>query len=73
MMIARQEDTKLWKENFDKIAEEKKFSTSLSFHSSVSENITKVKTDLRRMQSICVSNKTGLSRLWHRGSDRGCS
>ena len=48
MMVGRQEDTKLWKENFDKIAEEKKFSAALSFHSSVSENITKVKTDLRR-------------------------
>ena len=57
MMIARQEDTKLWKENFDKIAEEKKFSTSLSFHSSVSENITKVKTDLRRSNLFVFPTK----------------
>ena len=57
MMTARQEDTKLWKENFDKVAEEKKFSTALSFHSSVSENITKVKTDLRRSNLFVFPTK----------------
>ena len=48
MMFTREADTKLWKENFDKILEGKKFSTSLSLHSSVCANITKVMTDLRR-------------------------
>ena len=57
MMIARQEDTKLWKENFDKIAEEKKFTTSLSFHPSVSENTTKVKTVLRRSNLFVFPTK----------------
>ena len=57
MMFAREEDTKLWKENFDKILDDRKFSTSLSFHTSFCANITKVKTDLRRSKLFVFPTK----------------
>ena len=57
MMVTREADTPRWKENVDKILDDKKFSTSLSLHSSVCANITKVKTDLRRSNLFMFPTK----------------